>query len=967
MRVRLLGPVDVVVDGVVRPVRGLRRKAVLAVLALHRGEIVSTDRLIGVVWGGAPPPTAVNTVQSHVSYLRQVLGSKTAVLARPPGYVLDLGADGTDVEAAESLVRQGARSADRADGARQLRAALALWRGRPLVDVAGLAWFEEQAGRLDQLWLHATQALVEVRLALGEHAQLLPELADLVRDHPFDEQLHGQLMLALYGAGRQADALAAYQRLRRTLNDDLGIDPSPALRDLEAAILRQDAALALPAPTITLPAAPMPGSAPVPAQLPLAVRAFGGRDGELADLDALLPGAAQRAAERPGAVVITAVSGTAGVGKTALAVHWAHRVAAHFPDGQLYVNLRGFDPGGPALTPATAVRGFLDAFDVPAQCIPEDLQAQTAMYRSLLAGRRVLVLLDNARDVEQVRPLLPGAAGCLAIVTSRNQLTGLVATEGAHLLTLDVLTPPQARDLLARRLGADRVAGEPAAVDAIIARCARLPLALAIAAARAATHAGFPLAALAAELRENTGALDVLHSDDAATDVRAVFSWSYRTLSPGAARLFRLLGLHPGPDIGALAAASLAGTGAALGTGATLGAGTALDTGTGGPGQVRALLAELARAHLLTEHAPGRYTFHDLLRAYATELTHSVDRDEHRRAATHRMLDHYLHTAHPAALLLNPHRDPIALARPQPGVIPERPADHQQALAWFTAELRVLLAIVNDATCLDTHAWQLAWTLTTFLNRQGHWFEWAATWQVALAAARRLADPSAQAVAHRGLGWAYNQLGRCDEATTQFQHALDLYGKAGDRVGHADIHLDLGRALVRTDRNAQALDHAQQALQLYLAAGHRAGQALALNNIGWCHTLLGEHQHGLIACRQALALHQELGNRDGEAGTWDSLGLVHHNLGQHAEAVACYRRALDLYRDLGDRYEQASTLTNLGDAHQAVGHHAAARETWRRALAILDGLAHPDGDLLRARLRPPSHAGSRPAAAATLA
>jgi len=941
MRVRLLGPVDVVVDGAMRPVRGLRRKAVLAVLALHRGEIVSTDRLIDTVWGEAAPSTAVNTVQSHVSHLRQVLGSKAAILARPPGYVLDLGEDATDVEVAERLIRHGARSADRADGARQLRAALALWRGRPLVDVAGLAWLEEQAGRLDQLWLHATQALIEIRLALGEHAQLLPELEDLVRQHPFDEQLHGQLILALYGTGRQGDALAAYRRLRRALNDDLGIDPSPALRDLEAAILRQDPTLDLPPPAMTLPAAP----APVPAQLPLAVRAFGGRDGELAELDALLPGTAQQAAGQPGAVVVSAVSGTAGVGKTALAVHWAHRVAARFPDGQLYVNLRGFDPTGPALDPATAVRGFLDAFEVPAHCIPEDLPAQTAMYRSLLAGKRVLVVLDNARDVEQVRPLLPGTAGCMAIVTSRNQLTGLVAAEGAHHVTLDLLTPPAARDLLARRLGAGRVAGEPDAVDAIIASCARLPLALAIAAARAATNAGFPLAALAAELRESSGALDALHSGDPATDVRAVFSWSYRTLSPDAARLFRLLGLHPGPDFAAPAAASLAGIGT--------------------PGQVRALLAELTRAHLLTEHAPGRYTFHDLLRAYATELANGIEANEQRRTARHRIQDHYLHTAYPAALLLNPHRDPIALTRPQPGVTPERLTDHQQALAWFTAELRVLLAILNDATCLDTHIWQLAWTLTTFLNRQGHWCEWAATWRAALEAARRLADPSAQAAAHRGLGWAYNQLGRCDEATAQFQHALDLYDKSGDRVGHADIHLDLGRALVRTGGNVQALDHAQEALRLYVAAGHRAGQALALNNIGWCHTLLGDHQHGLVACQQALALHQELGNRDGEAGTWDSLGLVHHNLGQHARAVACYRRALDLYRDLGDRYEEAMTLTNLGDAHQAVGHHPAARETWQRALTILDQLAHPDGDLVRARLRPSIRTGSLHSTAAS--
>ena len=504
VQVRLLGPVDVVVGGAVRPVRGLRRKAVLAVLALHGGGIVSTDRLADVVWDGATPQRAVNALQTHVSYLRQVLGNKAAIVARPPGYLLDLGDGVTDVQAAERLIREGMQPGDLASRARQLQAALALWRGRPLMDVAGLAWLEEQAGRLDQLWLQASRALIEVRLALGEHAQLLAELERLSTDHPFDEQIHAQLMLALYRAGRQADALAAYQRLRCALSDEVGIDPSQPSRDLHAAILRQDEALDLSPPAIMAP--PAVAGAPVPAQLPSAVTGFAGRGDELARLDAVVAGAAGADPASPAAVVISAVSGTAGVGKTALAVHWAHRVAARFPDGQLYVNLRGFDPSGQALDPAEAVRGFLDAFGVPAGRIPAGLPAQSGLYRSLLAGKRVLVVLDNARDAGQVRPLLPGSPGSLAIVTSRNQLTSLVATEGACPLTLDLLTTAEARDLLARRLGTGRVAAEPSAVDDIITRCARLPLALAVTAARAATQPDFPLTALAAELREATGA-----------------------------------------------------------------------------------------------------------------------------------------------------------------------------------------------------------------------------------------------------------------------------------------------------------------------------------------------------------------------------------------------------------------------------------------------------------------------------
>ena len=536
MQVRLLGPVDVMAPGGPRQVRGQRRKTVLATLALHGGEIVSTGQLVEVVWGDTVSSAAVNTLQSHMSHLRTVLGSKNAILARPPGYLLDLGGEGTDVQLAQRLLREGTQSADPADGTRHLQSALALWRGRPLADVPGLAWLEDQAERLDLLWLQVKRALAKARLAAGEHAHLVPDLEQLVADHPLDEQIHAQLMLALYRNGRQADALGVYRRLRRTLNEELGIDPSQMLRDLETGILQQDPALEAPAPAVPVPLAlPAP---PVPAQLPPAVPSFTGRSAELASLDALLHPVARTGPPGPAQVIISAVSGTAGVGKTALALHWAHRAAAQFPDGQLYVNLGGFDPGpgrrsGPALDPQDAVRGFLDAFGIPAAGIPAGLPAQAALYRSLLAGKRVLVVLDNARDVEQVRPLLPGSSGCMAIVTSRNHLTGLVATEGAYPLTLDLLTAADAGDLLARRLGASRVGREPDAVEDIIAACARLPLALTVVAARAASRPGFPLAAFARELREATGTLDPLSGGDLAGDVRAVFSCSYRGAGTG--------------------------------------------------------------------------------------------------------------------------------------------------------------------------------------------------------------------------------------------------------------------------------------------------------------------------------------------------------------------------------------------------------------------------------------------------
>ena len=580
-------------------------------------------------WGRAAPPAAVNTLQSHVSYLRKIVGSKAAIATRAPGYVLDLGQDGTDVQLAERLLRQGMESADPGRGVRDLREALALWRGRPLADVAGLAWLEEQAARLDLLGERIQRALAEARLAAGEHAVLVPDLEKMVADHPLDEHLHGQLMVALYRSGRQADALAAYQRLRHTLAEELGIDPGQALRDLETAILRQDPSLDVSAPAVTLRPA-----VSVPAQLPPAVAVLTGRDAELASLDAIVPGAAHGGAAADATAVIAAITGTAGVGKTALAVHWAHREREQFPDGQLYVNLRGFDPCRPAVEPGEALRGFLDAFAVPQERIPASPDAQAGLYRSLLAGKRVLVVLDNARDAAQVRPLLPGSPGCLALVTSRDHLTALAAAVGARLLALDRLAAPGARDLLASRLGPGRIAGEPEAADEIIERCARLPLALSIVAALAAARPGFPLAVTAAELRQATAVLDPFHGGDVCTDIRAVFSWSYRALGPDAARLFRLLGLHPGPDMTVGAAACLAGIAA---------------------GQARALLAELTRGNLLTEHRPGRYAFHSLLRAYAREQAHAHDDDSARGDAAARVLDHCLHAAHAAATLVDPY------------------------------------------------------------------------------------------------------------------------------------------------------------------------------------------------------------------------------------------------------------------------------------------------------------------------
>jgi DNA-binding SARP family transcriptional activator/Tfp pilus assembly protein PilF len=918
------------VDDESRPVSGLRRRAVLAALALHGGEVVGTGRLVDVVWGESAPSTVLNTLQSHVSYLRTILGSKGAIQARPPGYVLDLGPDGTDVQVAERLLRDGTQASDPVQGAAHLETALSLWRGRPLADLTGLAWLEEQAERLDMLGVQVKRALFEARLDSGEHRQLVPGLEQLVAEHPLDEQIHGQLMLALYRSGRQADALAAYQRLRRTLDEQLGIDPSQPLRDLEMAILRQDRTLEAPAQPVVVPlAAP---AAPVPAQLPPAVPAFAGRGAELARLDAAIPGAGGDDYADPAAVAITAVSGTAGVGKTTLALHWAHRAAAQFPDGQLYVNLRGYDAGGPALDAGEAVRGFLDALGVHPAGIPEGMAAQAGLYRSLLAGKRVLVVLDNARDAEQVRPLLPGSPGCAVIVTSRNHLTGLVAAEGARPLSLDLMPAGDARDLLARRLGAERTEAEPDAVEEIVDRCVRLPLALTIAAARAAINPAFPLSALASELSEAGRALDVFDGGDLATDVRAVFSWSYHALSDDAALLFRLLGLHRGRDIAINAAASLAGVPA---------------------DRARALLAELTRAHLLAEPSPGRYAFHDLLRAYAAEQARSQDSAAARDAAVRRILDHYLHTARRAAVLLDPYPEPVALPPVQAGVIIGEPACSEDAMAWFGDEHAALLAALrlSAQVGMPSCTWQLATMLTPYHLRIGLWEDQATACNAGLDAAVCAGDAEGQAHALLGLAMGRSRSGRFADSAPLFEDVLRYFELTGDHQRQMIIHSCIAWICERDHRYTEMLAHARRGLDLCCAAGDRRGQVIAINDIGYCYAVAGNYEQALSYCQRALAASREIGERAWESAAWDSLGLVQHKLGNHRQAIMCYERAADLARALSDAFNETVSLVAMGDVYETMGDIPGARRVWRRALRILDAISHPDAAEVRAKLR----------------
>ncbi len=666
---------------------------------------------------------------------------------------------------------------------------------------------------------------------------------------------------------------------------------------------------------------------PGPRQLPATIGRFVGRADELAALSEL---AGQVGKEPPGAVVAVAIVGTAGVGKTALAVHWAHQACGRFPDGQLYVNLRGFDPGGVPLTSAQAIRGFLDALVAPER-IPPDPDAQASLYRSLLAGKRMLIILDNACDEQQVRPLLPAGPGHLVVVTSRNQLPGLAAVNGARLLTLDVLTRLEAVRLLTARLGGHQEPVEPGVADEIAFLCARLPLALAITAARAASRPAFPLSTLLAELRRSAGGLDAFDGRDPQASIRAVFSWSYQQLSGGTARLFRLLGLHPGPDISVPAAASLAG----------------LDRSG-----ARQMLDELARDCLITEHAPGRYTFHDLLRAYAADQARTIDDSGERQAAIRRALDHYLHSGCLAAAVLNPGLEPVDIAPQGPGVAPEQPAEIQQALAWFESEHYVLLNAVSLAaqSGFDVHAWQIPWTMTAFLAIRGHFLEAIVTQVTALAAAARLDDTAGQAVSGRLLADAYSALGDYDQVAVHYATSLALYQQLGNRLGEAKVHRGLSLLGYRRREYADALRHAEQALGLYQAIEHTEGEAETLNDVGFYHGLLGDFQQARAFCQRSLKLAARTGDRILEGYIWDSLGCAEHQLGNRAQAVACYQRALSIARELGDRPAEAVTLTHLGDVHQGAGEYRQAEETWKLALAILDDVRHPNAADVRDKL-----------------
>jgi DNA-binding SARP family transcriptional activator/tetratricopeptide (TPR) repeat protein len=963
MTFQLLGAVEVLLGDRPLELGPPQQRTVLASLLVDAGKPVSLRTLTSRVWGDDPPDGARASLYAHLTRIRRLVeqpGSAVHLTRSSGGYVLDVDPDCVDLHRFRRLVRAGSgEGRPEAERAGSLHAAIGLWRGVPLTGASG-QWVGRLRDGLVRERLDAVATWAGLALRLDRPLEVISTVRELVTEHPLAEPLVAAMMRALAVSGRTAESLELFAVTRTRLADELGADPGSELRAVHAMVLRGDAERQRDERP-----GPAPPASRVPAQLPADVYAFAGREGELSALDELADVGGVSTA-----VVVSAVSGTAGVGKTALAVRWAHRVRDRFPDGQLYLDLRGYDSEQP-LSVSDALARLLSALGLAGSEIPLDPDDRAARYRTELSDRRMLVLLDNAATTDQIRQLLPGAPGCLVLVTSRDSLAGLVARHGARRLDLDLLPLDDAVRLLGWLIG-DRVAAEPAAARTLAEECARLPLALRIAAELAAARPRTPLSELVDELADEQRRLDLLDAGaDPRTAVRAVFSWSYQHLTTEAADAFRLIGLHPGTDLDPYAAAALGDTSLP---------------------RARRLLDLLARAHLIHEHEPGRYVMHDLLRAYANQLATTRNSLAERDAALTRLLDFYLGTAAAAMDALHPaeqHRRP-RIATP----LTPTPAfdDAEPAKTWLDAERANLVAACVHA---EAHGWPaqavgLANTLFRYLDTSGLNADAFTIHDLATRAAATIGDGPGEARALLNLGLVYWHQGLLNQAATHLERALNRYVDIGDDAGQAGAHSNLGviqwrrghladaaenleRALDtyrrlgnvlgqaealgnlglvhdRLDRLDLALDHHQQALDLFRHVGYTLGEAYALNNLAMVHVRLGRPAEAVGSLRRAVTWFQRIGERAGEAEALNGLGQALCASGAPDEAAERHTAALTVAGEIGDRYEQARARAGIAAVHESTGDLVAARARWQEALDIYDALEVPDGDAVRARL-----------------
>jgi DNA-binding SARP family transcriptional activator len=900
--------------GVLGPVRAWRgdeplatgspqQRALLAALLLREGRTATSAELIDALWGEEPPSQALAAVRTYASRLRKVLDPGVLV-SESGGYaVRGLENDALDLSLAQDLAAEAekARAAGDLCGARDvLRRALALWDGEALAAVPG-PYAQAQRVRLEEWRLQLLETRLDMDLEQGCHAEAVSELTALTAAHPLRERLRELLMLALYRSGRQAEALAVYADTRRLLADELGVDPRPGLRELQQRILQADPALAEPsAPAGESAAAPVR-----PAQLPAKVPDFTGRASFVRELSEVL-GSASGAQGR--VMAVSALAGIGGVGKTTLAVHVAHRARAAFPDGQLYVDLQG--AGARAAEPETVLGAFLRALGTADSAVPDTLEERAALYRSVLDGRRVLVLLDNARDAAQVRPLLPGTDGCAALVTSRVRMVDLA---GAHLIDLDVMSPDEALALFTRIVGEERVASERKAALDVVAACGFLPLAIRIAASRLAARRTWTVSVLAAKLADERRRLDELQAGDLA--VKATFELGYGQLEPAQARAFRLLGLADGPDISLAAAAAV------------------LDLPVE---DTEDLLESLVDTSLLESAAPGRYRFHDLVRLYARAC---AERDEHppgeRGAALSRLLDFYLATA----------TEVYAIERPGDRLVDhlevtEYPglhfADGPAALDWLYTESANLLACVRQAAGTDRlrRAVDLLWAARDLAESGANSRQYEATAVVMREATQAEGDTRAEGRARIALTGFLLVSGRIRQASEEARLAMERATAAADPTASSWAAQDCGLIALHEHRYAEGKVFFDQAIEGFRAARNGLCEATALCNLSRAYMGMGNTSKAIEFAQNGLAAHVRVGSTMRLANGHYALGVALTTAGRHIDALAQFSQALTIFLDHRQRLWAGTTHFRIAEAHIAAHRPGPAAQHAEQALAL---------------------------------
>ncbi|MEU6717373.1 BTAD domain-containing putative transcriptional regulator [Nonomuraea sp. NPDC046802] len=904
---RLLGPVEIWADG--SPIGPLtaQQRSVLAVLLLHLGRTVSLDRLVEAVWGQEAPPSARNAIQGYVSRVRRALATvpDAELVTSPPGYRLDLDPLRVDLYLSRHLIER-ARAGRQEETALLLRRALALWSGPPLAGVAG-EWLRETfGGPLEEERLAAVEERIAADLRLGLRREPLAELPVLIGEHPLRERLSYLMMAALHQEGRRTAALEVFRDTRRRLVDALGIEPGSELRELHQRILREEA-------DVEPPAALVVGEAPVPAELPAGVASFVGRAEEVAQVSAALAG------DGPDAVRICQISGIGGVGKSSLAIHVAHALAGRYPDGQLYVNLHGASPQVAPVEPIEALGRFLRSLGVAGSTVPMDLEEAAGRFRSLTDGKRMLVILDNARDAAQVRPLLPGSPACAVLITSRRMLTSF---DGAVQLSLDMLPDGDALDLLSGMVGEELIAAEPAASAEVVRLCGGLPLALCLAAARLRARPSWKVSELAGRLASAHRRLDELRADD--RELRASFQTGYQGLKSdpdgaAAARMFRLLGLLDVPDIGLPTAAALA----------------ALPEE-----RTQHLLDLLVDARLVQDRARDRYSLHDLLRLFARERAQEEESEQGRQLAVERTLHYYLATARTAVGMLKPASawrnevGPSSLTHP--GLALETNEDLR---AWIDAEEDSLLAVVGQTR--GTPAAELGVALAAAfavpLFYVGRWRGQMALSEAALRAVADSAEPLHEALIHGDLGWAHVCVGNQAVGIAHLRRSLAIYRRLGNTRRAAALLDHLGIAYRGAGRFDEAADHHRQAIALM---DDRYREGAGLNHLGLVYQRAGRFSEAIEAGARSVALLEETSTAVDVLSALVNLAEAYRLAGDPEEAIAHHHEVLARYRAAGHGgdYVEAECLWGLGHALNDIGERGEARRLWRRSAVILHGL-----------------------------